>query len=413
MVVDDTPKKDFRSIGVKLPIPQLKSARKGSSGEGDVSTENDFSFEKPALKKVERPVSERLKSPESDKHFDVSALKSVTKNERERKRSETESEKVFNKPPLRQVQREEAKVMRTSPESEHKFEVPSLKTVQKKHSEGSTSESDKRFDKPVLRAVSVERNDSLKSDESDKTFVKPALRSAPKPYLEKPTTPKSPEAKTFEIPNLRRTPKVDRGQIETSEKPGHHMHVFDKPSLRNVSRPSIEEKDTNGHDTETKYKFEKLALRNVPRDHLPTQTLRGKTELDSAKLSDSDEKHKFDLPALRNVSRETRFIESPPKVPSGETEPVSRLRSQLRATPRKDVSKPVDGDKPEAPSWLKDMKLKKTRSQGDDLNDIGKGREAVPAWSQLAADKRSKMLEVLSFKGILVHLGTGEGLVSI
>eukprot|EP00105_Crassostrea_gigas_P037723 XP_019921871.1 PREDICTED: neurofilament heavy polypeptide isoform X8 [Crassostrea gigas] len=367
MAVDEPKKKDFRSYGVKLPVPQM--SRK---------SELEDTPSKPVLRKV--PRKDSAEKQETEVQYDVSSLKSVKKEARNSK-ADLESDVFFEKPALRQVARDDNKDRNSS--SEMTFEKPALRNVSRPSLDKS-NETDMKFEIPALKQVSRERGESDKSEtDSDKTFSKPPLKSTPKPSEERsaPISPKTPEPKTFELPSLRPTPKASRSKpMDTQQDVGS----FEKPSLRNVSRP-LERKNSGEAGS-----FEKPALRNVGKPPLPEKRI-------SIAEDDSEDKHKFDVPALRMVPRDQKPTETLRNISRGEKESdveVNR-RPSLKSTPRKDPIKAEEGK--ETPSWLKDMKLRKTRSQADDINNVGESREK-PEWLHTATEKREKALESLNSK---------------
>ncbi|XP_065935350.1 nucleolar protein dao-5 isoform X5 [Magallana gigas] len=367
MAVDEPKKKDFRSYGVKLPVPQM--SRK---------SELEDTPSKPVLRKV--PRKDSAEKQETEVQYDVSSLKSVKKEARNSK-ADLESDVFFEKPALRQVARDDNKDRNSS--SEMTFEKPALRNVSRP-SVDKSNETDMKFEIPALKQVSRERGESNKSEtDSDKTFSKPPLKSTPKPSEERsaPISPKTPEPKTFELPSLRPTPKASRSKpMDTQQDVGS----FEKPSLRNVSRP-LERKNSGEAGS-----FEKPALRNVGKPPLPEKRI-------SIAEDDSEDKHKFDVPSLRMVPRDQKPTETLRNISRGEKESdveVNR-RPSLKSTPRKDPIKAEEGK--ENPSWLKDMKLRKTRSQADDINNVGESREK-PEWLQTATEKREKALESLNSK---------------
>ncbi|XP_056009073.1 neurofilament heavy polypeptide-like isoform X13 [Ostrea edulis] len=367
MAVDEPKKKDFRSYGVKLPVPQV--SRKSESTDETISTA--------ALRKV--PRKDDAENQEPVKHYNVSSLKSVKKESRVSK-TESESDKFFEKPSLRQVSRSENKE-RTS--GENKFEKPALKTVSRPNMDKS-NEVDVKFEIPALKQVTLERGEINKSDkENESLYSRPSLKSTPKPPEEKaaPTTPKSPEAKTFELPTLRPTPKASRSRQEDTQQ---DAVSFEKPALRNVSRP-LERKES----VETG-SFEKPTLRNVGKPPLPEKRI-------SIAEDDSEDKHKFDVPALRMVPRDQKPTETLRNVTRGEKGSEIELirKPSLKSTPRKEVPKSEEGK--ETPGWLKNMKLRKTKSQSEDINNVEESKEQ-PEWLQTASEKREKALETLNSK---------------
>nr|XP_022338748.1 neurofilament heavy polypeptide-like [Crassostrea virginica] len=366
MAVDEPKKKDFRSYGVKLPVPQVSR-----------TSETDETLNKPVLRKV--PRKDSVEKQEEEKHYDVSSLKSVKKEERDSK-IDSESDKFFEKPSLRQVSKDDYK---DKTASDMTFEKPALKTVSRQSPEKS-NESEMKFEIPALKQVSRKRSESNKSEkENESIFSKPSLKATPKPPEEKsaPTTPKTPEPKTFELPSLRPTPKADRGKpVDTQQDSGS----FEKPALRNVSR-RLETKSS-----EETSSFEKPTLRNVAKPPLPEKRI-------SIAEDESEEKHRFDVPALRMVPKDARPTETLRNVarPEKESEVESIRRPSLKSTPRKEQIKMEEGN--ETPSWLKNMKLRKTKSQADEINKVGESKER-PEWLQTASEKGEKALESLNSK---------------
>lgn len=367
MAVDEPKKKDFRSYGIKLPVPQLPK-----------KSESDDTPSKPVLRKV--PRKDSAEKQETEIQYDVSSLKSVKKEARNSK-TDSESDVFFEKPALRQVARDDSKDR--SSMSEMTFEKPALKNVSRPSLDKS-NESEMKFEIPALKQVSREKGESNKSEtESEKTFSKPSLKSTPKPPEERstPISPKTPEPKTFELPSLRPTPKGSRSKpMDTQQDVGS----FEKPSLRNVPRP-MERKNSGEAGS-----FEKPALRNVSKPPLPEKRI-------SIAEDDNEDKHKFDMPALRMVPKDQKPTETLRNITSGEKESEVEIirRSSLKSTPRKDPAK-MD-ESAETPSWLKNMKLRKTRSQADDINNVGESKEK-PEWLQTASEKREKALESLNSK---------------
>jgi hypothetical protein len=303
---------------------------------------------------------------------------------------ESESDKFFEKPSLRQVSRSDDKERTLS---ENKFEKPALKTVSRPNVDKS-NEVEMKFEIPALKQVTRERGEITKSDkENESAYSRSSLKSTPKPPEEKsaPTTPKSPEAKTFELPTLRPTPKAGKSRQEDAQQ---DTVSFEKPALRNVSRP-LERKGS----VETG-SFEKPTLRNVGKPPLPEKRI-------SIVEDDGEEKHKFDVPALRMVPKDQRPTETLRNVTRGEKDSETEVirRSSLKSTPRKEVSKTEEGK--EAPSWLRNMRLRKTKSQADEINNVGEGKEQ-PEWLQTASEKREKALETLNSKGKLVWEGNTQ-----
>ncbi|XP_061162264.1 nucleolar protein dao-5-like isoform X2 [Saccostrea echinata] len=370
MAVDEPKKKDYKSYGVKLPVPPLPRKSESESTEETIS--------KPVLRKVPRKDSVERQEPE--KLYDVSSLKSVN---REDKVSKTDdSDKFLEKPSLRQVKRDENK---GTISSENTFEKPTLKNVSRP-SVDKSSESDMKFEIPALNKVSRERNESNKTDQdSENVYDKSSLRSTPKPPDKQstPTSPKTPEPKPFALPALRPTPRANRGRQEdtTSQQ---DTGSFEKPALRNVSRP-LERKGSVESGS-----FEKPTLRNVGKPPLPEKRI-------SISEDSSEEKHKFDMPALRMVPKDQRPTQTLRNVVGQEkdSETEAIRRPSLKSTPQKEI--PKSEESKEAPSWLKNMKLRKTKSQAEDINNVGETKEK-PEWLQTANEKREKAMETLNSK---------------
>ncbi|XP_062611914.1 myb-like protein X isoform X2 [Saccostrea cucullata] len=368
MAVDEPKKKDYKSYGVKLPVPQLPRKSESESTEETLS--------KPVLRKVPRKDSVERQEPE--KHYDVSSLKSVAKTDNVSK-TDTESDKFVEKPTLRQVKRDENK---GTISSDNTFEKPALKNVSKPSVEKS-NESDMKFEIPALNKVSRERSESNKSDqESENVYDKSSLRSTPKPDKQStPTSPKTPEPKTFAMPALRPTPRANKNRQEdtTSQQ---DSGSFEKPALRNVSRP-LERKGSVESGS-----FEKPTLRNVGKPPLPEKRV-------SISEDGNEENHRFDVPALRMVPKDQRPTQTLRNVAGQESETEAIRRPSLKSTPQKEI--PKSEESKEAPSWLKNMKLRKTKSQAEDMNTAGETKEK-PEWLQTANEKREKAMETLNSK---------------
>ncbi|KAJ8312413.1 hypothetical protein KUTeg_009786 [Tegillarca granosa] len=301
-------KSNYSSIGVKLPMPDLKETPKKS-------TEDPSLFDKPVLKSVPKTESEK-QSFSTDNTFDTPKLKRVTRSRTASQKSEEgdESSKMFQKPALRNVS---------------SFDKPEKKEV----------ESNKTFVKPSLRTV--KHDEQTKSGEPvlerQHTFEKPALRSTP---MKQPSfssndhSSSSTEEKKpgFDMPALRKTPKPQRKEYSTeSDSTKQGSGTFEKPTLKAVSTPSLNR--TESQD------------------------------------SDSSAKHTFDKPSLKSVQRPSRSDSN---------------------------TSDKSGHSSGQPSWLKDMKLRKSKSpeRAEKLEQ----EVSTPSWANTAAEKRSKARDLLDSK---------------
>ncbi|OWF44807.1 serine/arginine repetitive matrix protein 2-like isoform X2 [Mizuhopecten yessoensis] len=350
------PKRDPKAMGIKLPMPQLKPTKRSDrQEETSVSPE----FEKPALRKVTSP-QETEKAVEKNDVFEIPALKAVAPDKPARHTEKAETEKLFTKPqlktvpkmevdtapdpvatetpyniPLRRVDsKREKSPVKTAQEIENIFDTPSLKKVQREEESSRSKispENEGRFDVPALKTVSSELKRSESQEiESEKTFNKPPLRNTPKVNVDPPA---SPEGKgKFDLPSLKRTPRVPRSNSSELSSGG----AFEVPNLRN-------------------------------RPNCPVGT---QLDFDDATKESTENKHTFDVPQLKNTPKSSK--------------------------PEIEGSKPA-ASKEEEPSWLKDMKLRKTSTKSEESLDQLKETE-TPLWMKTAAEKREKAAEILNTK---------------
>jgi hypothetical protein len=73
----------------------------------------------------------------------------------------------------------------------------------------------------------------------------------------------SPEAKTFDVPVLRRTPKVKQ-ESENIEMEKPATGIFEKPKLKSARSLRQDMDDSSSNDSDIKHRFEMPTLRNTP-----------------------------------------------------------------------------------------------------------------------------------------------------
>lgn len=422
----DEAKKDFRNIGVKLPI----SSSSGSS-ESDNQTnitspklrktsdqetlkspvEPTHQFEKPKLKAVSRPVREREDSDDS-KTFDMPALKQVEKSPTKSRASEQnddmDTKHVFQTPKLRRVDdapteslrfihgktgEDDDSKSRISDDSRHIFQTPKLKKVDNpptktlRNLHGISDDSD-------MKLTLGDHVGESSTDDIDigMYFEKPQLRNVPKPtetlrnvYKEKPH---------IDVPELKNVPKME---LELKS-PTEVDNKFNVPQLKSVQK---ERETDNQEKEEGTFQIPTLRSTPLPKRREPPKSPEAKT---------------FDVPMLRRTPRvkpETDTVESE-KPPTGvfEKPKLKSARSlqqdmdessskdshvkhrfevpSLRNTPSKKESgvqrsESVKSDH-EKPSWLQDTKLKPTR--GASIDSSGDKNEEKPSW--LTSDTRNR-----------------------
>ncbi|XP_076108351.1 uncharacterized protein LOC143076456 isoform X2 [Mytilus galloprovincialis] len=420
----DEAKKDFRNIGVKLPIPSSRGSsesdnqsnitspklRKTSDKEAMKShVEPTHQFEKPKLKPVSQPVREREESDDS-KMFDMPALKQVekspTKSRAFEQNDDMDTKHVFQTPKLRKVDdapteslrfihgktgEEDETESRISDDSRHIFQTPTLKKVD---NPPTKTLRNLHGDESDMKLTLGDHMGESSTDDIDigMYFEKPQLRNVPKPtetlrnvYKEKPQ---------IDVPELKNVPKME---LELKS-PTEIDNKFNVPQLKSVQK----ERETDNQEKE-EGTFQIPTLRSTP---LPKRREPPK----------SPETKTFDVPMLRRTPRvksETDTVESE-KPPTGifEKPKLKSARSlqqdmddstnkdshskhrfdvpSLRNTPSKKESsvqrsESVRSDH-EKPSWLQDTKLKSTR--GGSIDSSGDKDSDKPSW--LTSDTRKR-----------------------
>ncbi|VDI16386.1 Hypothetical predicted protein [Mytilus galloprovincialis] len=420
----DEAKKDFRNIGVKLPIPSSRGSsesdnqsnitspklRKTSDKEVMKSpVEPTHQFEKPKLKAVSRPVREREESDDS-KMFDMPALKQVekspTKSRAFEQNDDMDTKHVFQTPKLRKVDdapteslrfihgktgEDDETESRISDDSRHIFQTPTLKKVD---NPPTKTLRNLHGDESDMKLTLGDHMGESSTDDIDigMYFEKPQLRNVPKPtetlrnvYKEKPQ---------IDVPELKNVPKME---LELKS-PTEIDNKFNVPQLKSVQK----ERETDNQEKE-EGTFQIPTLRSTP---LPKRREPPK----------SPETKTFDVPMLRRTPRvksETDTVESE-KPPTGifEKPKLKSARSlqqdmddstnkdshskhrfdvpSLRNTPSKKESsvqrsESVRSDH-EKPSWLQDTKLKPTR--GGSIDSSGDKDTDKPSW--LTSDSRKR-----------------------
>ncbi|XP_063396836.1 triadin-like isoform X3 [Mytilus trossulus] len=420
----DEAKKDFRNIGVKLPIPSSRGSsesdnhsnitspklRKTSDKEAMKSpVEPTHQFEKPKLKAVSRPVREQEESDDS-KMFDMPALKQVekspTKSRAFEQNDDMDTKHVFQTPKLRKVDdapteslrfihgktgEDDETESRISDDSRHIFQTPTLKKVDNPPTKTLRNLHGNESD---MKLTLGDHMGESSTDDIDigMYFEKPQLRNVPKPtetlrnvYKEKPQ---------IDVPELKNVPKME---LELKS-PTEIDNKFNVPQLKSVQK----ERETDNQEKE-EGTFQIPTLRSTP---LPKRREPPK----------SPETKTFDVPMLRRTPRvksETDTVESE-KPPTGifEKPKLKSARSlqqdmddstnkdshskhrfdvpSLRNTPSKKESsvqrsESVRSDH-EKPSWLQDTKLKPTR--GGSIDSSGDKDSDKPSW--LTSDTRKR-----------------------
>ncbi|XP_071178867.1 nucleolar protein dao-5-like isoform X6 [Mytilus edulis] len=420
----DEAKKDFRNIGVKLPIPSSRGSsesdnqsnitspklRKTSDKEAMKSpVEPTHQFEKPKLKAVSRPVREREESDDS-KMFDMPALKQVekspTKSRAFEQNDDMDTKHVFQTPKLRKVDdapteslrfihgktgEDDETESRISDDSRHIFQTPTLKKVD---NPPTKTLRNLHGDESDMKLTLGDHMGESSTDDIDigMYFEKPQLRNVPKPtetlrnvYKEKPQ---------IDVPELKNVPKME---LELKS-PTEIDNKFNVPQLKSVQK----ERETDNQEKE-EGTFQIPTLRSTP---LPKRREPPK----------SPETKTFDVPMLRRTPRvksETETVESEkpttgifekPKLKSARSlqqdmddstnkDSHSKHRfdvPSLRNTPSKKESsvqrsESVRSDH-EKPSWLQDTKLKPTR--GGSIDSSGDKDTDKPSW--LTSDTRKR-----------------------
>lgn len=400
---DDT-KKNFRNIGVKLPIPSSQGnsesdsheeisatrLRKSSNRESvNVKEEPSHEFEKPQLKAVSMPKCDKTGS--GDSKFEMPALKQVEKTPAKNKSSDRmEHEKhVFQTPKLRKVEdlpTESLKFVQgktgvsddtgDTDDSRHTFQTPKLKKVDNLPTQTLRHlRTDETNETEMMLDLGFHGDESSTDDHSTSYFEKPQLRNVPRPRQP------SVERAKIDVPELKNVPKPEpeiKSPIETEK-------LFNVPQLKSVQKEK--EMDNQEQDTGT---FQIPSLRATP---LPK----------SREIPKSPEVKKFDMPVLRRTPRVKPDSDVPesdksivgvfekPKLKSARslledmddtTSKESKHRFDkpvLRNTPTKSDSSTQRSDygNSEKPSWLQDRKLKPAKGSS---MDTGSREKEKPSW---------------------------------
>lgn len=243
---------------------QFITGRTGESEDSDNVASNDDSthvFQTPKLKKVET----------NDSDIEIS----LGHNIEESSTDDANYGIYFEKPQLRNVPKP-TETLRNIYQEKSQIEMPDLKNVPKIELELKSppiSDSEKKFNVPNLKSVQKGRGTDNQEKEEG-VFRIPTLKSTPLPQRRE--QPKSPEAKLFDVPALRRTPRVKQ-ESENIEIEKPQTGIFEKPKLKSA-RSLRQEMD----DSDIKHRFEMPTLRNTP-----TKIESSIQRSDSAK-SDSD-----------------------------------------------------------------------------------------------------------------------------
>jgi hypothetical protein len=122
------------------------------------------------------------------------------------------------------------------------------------------SDSEFFFIVPHLKSVQKGRGTDNQEKEEG-AFRIPTLRSTPLPQRRE--QPKSPEAKTFDVPALRRTPRVKQ-ESENIEMEKPPTGIFEKLKLKSARSLRQDMDDLSSNDSDIKHRFEMPTLRNTP-----------------------------------------------------------------------------------------------------------------------------------------------------
>ena len=183
-------------------------------------------------------------------------------------------------------------------------------------------------------------------------------------------------------------------------------HTFDKPKLRSTSKTEISKKADEQKKNESSIMFEKPVLRST------------KVEKQGSFTEDSDNvSHTFEKPALKStgfrgseVNKDTgniglfdkpalRKTPSPEKEVRPPHEPKGTFdKPSLRKTENSPTVSDIPFGKSDYKSSFPEMKLRKTTSPQKEVVT------EKPSWLKDAAEKGSKVLDVLHSKGDWVFL---------
>ncbi|XP_033746956.1 uncharacterized protein LOC117332182 [Pecten maximus] len=348
-------KRDPKAMGVKLPMPQLRPTRTPDNQDQEKAVSPEF--EKPALRKVTTP-QETENVVEKNDTFEVPTLKAVAPEKPARQSEKVdETEKLFSKPPLKSVPKMEVDTTPVSVSKETPYNIP-LRRVDSNREKSPVKpakESENIFDTPSLKRV--QRDDdadrSKISPENEGKFEVPALKTVASD-LKRSESQEIESEKTFNKPALRNTPKVKAEPPTSAEAKGK----FDLPSLKRT--PKVPRSDSS--ELNSGGAFDVPNLKN----NRPVKT---QLEFDDVAKGPSENKHTFDVPQLKNT-------------------PKSDIEGSKEAAAK---------DSKEEPSWMKDMKLRKTSTKSEESLDQMKEKE-TPVWMKTAAEKREKAAEILNTK---------------
>lgn len=211
-------------------------------------------------------------------------------------------------------------------------------------------------------------------------FSKPALRSTPKAKPE--PRPRVLDQDDTPFTNLRSTPKPDIAAPDSDTQ--SNKHVFDKPKLRQTGRKmasdeSEDPSDANVNNSVSKT-FEKPALRATAKD------------LRSDSFGDNSEPppQTFEKPVLKSTGvKHSEAGVKPEQFTAGTFE--KPMLKKTTPSPEKEVR-----DVPDSKGMFERPALRKTEPVKEPERERTPDK---PAWLQQAANKQSKVLDVLHTKG--------------
>ena len=291
---DKTDSDKFGSSSFDMPsLKQVQKAptkSRGLSGNDSEDIDSRHVFQTPKLRKVEDAPTDSLQfitgrtgEPEDSDNvssninisYDLQTpkLKKVETNDSDIKislghnieESSTDNTNYgiyFEKPQLRNVPKP-TETLRNIYQEKSQLEMPDLKNVPKIELELKSppiSDSENKFNVPHLKSVQKGRGTDNQEKEEG-VFRIPTLKSTPLPQRRE--QPKSPEAKTFDVPALRRTPRVKQ-ESENIEMEKPTTGIFEKPKLKSARSLRQDMDDSSSNDSDIKHRFEMPTLRNTP-----------------------------------------------------------------------------------------------------------------------------------------------------
>ncbi|XP_052245971.1 neurofilament heavy polypeptide-like isoform X2 [Dreissena polymorpha] len=370
---NDSPPAKKPSPSMMVPLPGI-AAKPPQRLTPSATDGLEASTETKEVKRLSRPPPGAFILP-SPAQVDK-PLRSPTKPPTSTKQVTENKSAVFEKPALRSVK---PVTDQRSPEPMETgtFSTPTLKSVElqegEKRGRSESSERDLSFQPPVLRSRTCETPEEDKPSPSNTgVFIKPALRSTPKPERKSSESEQS-EKPDFDVP-LKKASKPDLKQRHESPK-----HMFETPKLKSTGRKITPADEHDNDNTNTSaipnndHAFDKPVLRQT------------KTRNDSA----GESGFTFEKPPLKSAVSPGNAREKPDNSSGGMFEKPALKRAT--PSPEKEVKPATE------PKGIFDRPvLRKTGSVSQAEKD--KQEQEKPSWLQQAAEKQSKVLDVLQSK---------------